>query len=195
MKYLKVGKRRLKLLPGVVVPDGRIDSKRHTFVFENGKLHTNIELWRVNWGYMTDLDEDIELIKEYGYKIGDNGLLPCRELLKSIDNRYFECDGYYISTKRPVPCTDSIEEKLRFTMHERSFKRDTFSLKTDDFLKNFSPERIIEVFDEVVKEYDRDYFDEIALLKKRIEELETHIKYSPDGEGYYEAKIDFESRT
>lgn len=34
--------------------------------------------------------------------------------------------------------------------------------------------------------------DEIYLLKKRIEELETEIKYSPDGVGYHEAKEHFD---
>jgi tetratricopeptide (TPR) repeat protein len=36
-------------------------------------------------------------------------------------------------------------------------------------------------------------YEENKKLKKKVEELETHIRYMPDGIGYYEAKEEFES--
>jgi cell division protein FtsB len=30
-------------------------------------------------------------------------------------------------------------------------------------------------------------------LKRKLKELEEHLRYMPDGEGYLEAKADFES--
>jgi hypothetical protein len=40
--------------------------------------------------------------------------------------------------------------------------------------------------------FTKPYSDQINDLKKKINELETHIKYMPGGDGYHEAKQNFE---
>jgi hypothetical protein len=62
-----------------------------------------------------------------------------------------------------------------------------------DMAYNGDIEKIVEIVSKSFKIYVK-LERENQKLKRELKELKEHLKYMPDGEGYLEAKADFESR-